>query len=75
MVWAKATGLATGGAGQLFRETTNPDIATADGHALAFRAGAQLRDMEMMQFHPTVLFIAGNARWRIPEAMRGEGGY
>ncbi len=72
-LWAKQTVLCTGGAGQLYRESTNPKIATGDGHAIAFRAGAELRDMELMQFHPTVLYIAGSSRHLITEAMRGEG--
>ncbi len=58
MVWAKQTILCTGGCGQVFRESTNPRVATGDGHAIAFRAGAEMRDMEFMQFHPTVLYIA-----------------
>lgn len=72
-VWAKQTILCTGGAGQLYRETTNPPVATGDGHAIALRAGVELADMEFMQFHPTVLYIAGSSRSLITEATRGEG--
>ena len=73
ILWAGATILASGGAGRLFRETTNPECATADGLAMAWRAGAVLRDMEMMQFHPTTLYIAGASRALVTETLRGEG--
>jgi len=75
LVWARRTILATGGAGQVYRETTNPDVASGDGMALAWRAGSLLRDMEFMQFHPTVLYIAGGARSLITEAVRGAGAW
>jgi len=75
IVWARRTILATGGAGQLYRESTNPPGVSGDGMALAWRAGAELRDMEFMQFHPTVLYIAGGARSLITEAVRGAGAW
>src|SRR5262249_14375614 len=64
-----------GGAGWADRGTPTPPVATGDGMAAASRAGAQLRDMEFMQFHPTVLYVAGSSRYLISEAVRGEGAY
>lgn len=75
LLWAKQTILCSGGCGQIYRESTNPPVATGDGHALAYRAGAELRDMEFMQFHPTVLYIAGSSRTLVTEAIRGAGAH
>ena len=71
---AKAVVLSTGGAGQVFARTTNPPNATGDGMAMAFRAGAELQDMEFVQFHPTSLYLPSSPPFLLSEAMRGEGG-
>ena len=76
-VHARAVVLASGGIGQIYAVTTNPPVSTGDGIAAAFRAGARLRDIEFIQFHPTVLYLGPGARGQLPlvsEAVRGEGG-
>ena len=73
VVGASSILLASGGAGYIFRETTNPEVATGDGVAMAYRAGAEIADMEFVQFHPTALAYGEGPRFLLSEALRGEG--
>ncbi|NBO63606.1 MAG: L-aspartate oxidase [Acidobacteria bacterium] len=74
LLTARAVILATGGAGQIYSQTTNPEVATGDGLAMAWEAGAMMTDLEFVQFHPTALSVDGAPRFLLSEALRGEGG-
>lgn len=77
IIWIQASAviLATGGGGQVFSQTTNPQVSTGDGVAIAWRSGAKIRDPEFIQFHPTALTVANAPRFLISEAVRGEGAH
>ena len=75
LIEARAVLLATGGLGRVFENTTNPDVATGDGVACSFRAGAAISDIEFVQFHPTALYVESAPRFLLSEALRGEGAF
>jgi L-aspartate oxidase len=75
LIEARAVLLATGGLGRVFENTTNPDVATGDGIACSFRAGAAISDIEFVQFHPTALYVESAPRFLLSEALRGEGAF
>ncbi|CAD5984605.1 L-aspartate oxidase (plasmid) [Planktothrix agardhii] len=72
---SKSCGVSNGGGGQVFAKTTNPAVSTGDGIAIAWRAGAMVRDLEFFQFHPTALMKPGVPHFLISEAVRGEGAH